>query len=86
MPHSLSHTLSHTLPLFHSVIAISAERRLFIPSHAACRGDSTRLTLLKSDFTEEYSFSSRYPKDQEEQEEKKVRKKDYKDFFTIFFF
>lgn len=40
VPHSLSltHSLTHTLPLFHSVIAISAERRLFIPSHAECRG------------------------------------------------
>lgn len=32
VPHTLS--LSLTLPLFHSVIAISAVRRLFIPGHA----------------------------------------------------
>lgn len=71
VPHSLAHTLSLTLPLFHSVIAISAEQRLFIPGHAECKGTAH---LCKSYFTEEYSFSSRYLKDQREQGKKKVRK------------
>lgn len=34
MLRSVPRSRSHTLPLFHSVIAISAVRRLFIPGHA----------------------------------------------------
>lgn len=55
--------LTRTLTLFHSVIAISAEERLFtVPGHSDCRL-STTLTLLEPGPDKEYNFSSRSPKD-----------------------